>query len=79
MFPVLCLECSMADSVTSALIPFIAMIDNASKDEYCGHILTVFRDVINMPKPVQVNCLFYDKLLNRRNKNSSVKKKTNKT
>jgi hypothetical protein len=54
VFPILCLECSMADSVTSALIPFITMIDNASKEEYCGIILPVFRDVINMPKPVQV-------------------------
>ncbi|XP_071151108.1 SCY1-like protein 2 isoform X1 [Mytilus edulis] len=62
VFPVLCLECSMADSVTSALIPFIAMIDNASKDEYCGHILTVFRDVINMPKPVQATVNILNRL-----------------
>ncbi|XP_063416116.1 SCY1-like protein 2 isoform X4 [Mytilus trossulus] len=62
VFPILCLECSMADSVTSALIPFIAMIDNASKDEYCGHILTVFRDVINMPKPVQATVNILNRL-----------------
>ncbi|XP_060082197.1 SCY1-like protein 2 [Ylistrum balloti] len=62
VFPALCLECSIADTITSALTPLLTLIDFATREEYVEKILPFFRMIMNSPKPVQATVYILDKL-----------------